>query len=390
MRIRRGVLAFILATLLAACTPVPAAAPTLEPPTARPPAAPAAGLPATPPPALTPTCSATPTLLSAPEVPAIEGPLAAGGQALRALVIASQDVRYGVAAQGLWRSDDGGKTWRQVSALTIPTPMAMPGDPNTLYAASSPSCYRDDGDPTLRRSTDGGATWQELPAGKGIQPLIQRPGQPATLYGISCAGLHVSHDGGQTWQIAGPTHGWDITALIPVDNGPFFLLAVLTSEGGTSHLARFDEQGQLVQDDTQGLNFWGRGILAGAAGSLYLADSTGVRRSSDGRTWQLFNSGLSDVVLAEDPLQAGVPREAMDRGFGLLALAIDPADPGRLALGTVRGLYISEDRGEHWHAAGDQALAQRRVNAVAWDPVAPGTLYATTPEGIFAVRLPAQ
>jgi len=163
-------------------------------------------------------------------------------------------------------------------------------------------------------------------------------------------------------------------------------LAVLTSEGGTSRLAWFGEAGKPLPDPAPGLTFWGRGVLAQSGHALFLADSTAVWRSDDGGNhWLAFKDGLADVVLAADPLTSGVSQEDSQRGFGLLALAADTAHPQRLALGTVRGLYLSEDRGEHWRPFAREALGHLKVTDLAWDPATPSTLYATTPQGVFTV-----
>ncbi|MDI7275911.1 MAG: hypothetical protein QME94_08020 [Anaerolineae bacterium] len=319
-----------------------------------------------------------------------EGPLAVEGEYLRTIAIApGSAVRYGVLGTGLARSDDGGQSWRRVSDLSVPTPLVSPRDALVLYAGDIPSCYRDEESPVFRRSTDGGKTWQELPAGQGIRPVAFKPGDPSTLYGISCWALNVSRDGGETWQETGPTQGWDITAILPGGSGRPLFLAVLTSEGGTSHLAWFDGDGKLVQNLTEGLNFWGLGVLATDGMTLYLADSTGVRRSTDGgQHWTLFKDGLDDVTLDVDPQTEGIPEEDVMRGYGLFALLTDPAQPQRLVLGTVRGLYLSEDRGEHWSPAGIEALAGMRIAALNWEPQQPGVLYATTEAGVYVVHLP--
>ncbi len=356
-------------------------------PTALPsPAAPSVA--ASPTPVHTPTALASPSASPTPR-PAVEGPLKVAGRPVRALALApASPVRYALVAGGLARSDDHGQTWRQVASLELPWVLASPHAPLTLYSGDVAPCYMGGPDPIFRRSTDGGETWAELPGGRGIRPVAEHPQRRGMLYGISCNGFHVSADGGQAWQLTCPTMGWDITALLPVAGDTVRFLAALTSEGGSSHLARFDEAGKALPDPTPGLEFWGRGVLAQAGHTLYLADSTAVWRSDDGGDhWVAFKDGLADVVLALDPNVHGMSEEDSRRGYGLLALAPDPARPQRLAVGTVRGLYLSEDRGEHWRPFAPEALGQLKVTGVTWDPAAHGTLYATTPQGVLVVSV---
>lgn len=326
---------------------------------------------------------------AAPAIPRAEGPLVAEGEFLRGIAIApGTTVRYGLLGNGLARSDDAGQTWRRVSNAVLPLPLVSPANPDLLYAGDLPACLRGDEDPLFYRSTDGGRTWREIPAGRGIRPVAFRPGDPSTLYGISCWAVNVSRDSGETWDKTGPTQGWDITDILLTAGGRPLFLAILTSEGGTSHLAWFDENGRLTQDFTQGLNFWGAGVLATDGASLYIADATGVRRSDDGgQHWTLFKDGLDDVILSTDPNIEGMSDEEVARGYGLFALVTDPRDPRRLVLGTVRGIYVSEDRGEHWRPLGIEELARVRVNSLDWEPQQPGVLYATTDIGVYRVHL---
>ena len=378
--IRLGLIGLLLVGLLGCGPETPAVQP--PPPSPHGATVPSATRAPTPTPTPPPAASPTPRR-------GVEGPLTAAGHPAQGLALAAgSPVRYALLVGGLARSDDGGATWKQVSAQALPRVLVSPHAPLTLYAGDMAPCYKDGPDPAFQRSDDGGQTWFELPGGRGIRPVAEHPQRRGTLYGISCHGFHISGDGGQSWQLTGPTMGWEVTSLLPVAGDTVRFLAVLTSEGGTSRLAWFGENGKALPDPAPGLTFWGRGVLAQSGHALFLADSTAVRRSDDGGNhWLAFKDGLADVVLATDPLTSGVSQEDSQRGFGLLALAADPALPQRLALGSVRGLYLSRDRGEHWQPLAADVLGQLKVTDVAWDPAAPGTLYATTPQGVLTVRV---
>lgn len=383
MRILQVGLAVLTLIALAGCLPAPTpAAPAPEATTPLPVATATAAGPATSAPE--PTPSPMPT-----RSPGVVGPLAVEGSPIESLVVpAGSPLSYALLADGLARSDDGGQTWRRVSDLDLPRLLVSAHDPRTLYAGDIAPCYRGGPDPEFYRSRDGGESWQMLPGGRAIRPVAEHPLRPGTLYGTSCAGFHISHDGGETWENSGPTLGYDVTAVLPLGEEPLRFLAVLTSEGGASRLVWFDESGGLSQDNVGGLEFWALGALAQGGGSLYLAEATGVWRSDDGgEQWTQFKDGLADVVLEQSPLEVGMSEEDSARGYGLWSLAVDPTRPERLAVGSMRGVYVSDDRGEHWRPVGADTLGQLRVQEVIWSTAEPDTLYAVTTEGAYILRL---
>lgn len=98
-------------------------------------------------------------------------------------------------------------------------------------------------------------------------------------------------------------------------------------------------------------------------GTLYLAAfGRGVYRSTDGgRRWVLAARGL------EDP--------------AVLALALDPREPGGLFAGTDSGVFVSRDRAGTWTRLG---LRGRNVRSLAFGPGRPAVLYAATDQGVLA------
>ncbi len=133
--------------------------------------------------------------------------------------------------QMIQRSDDGGKTWKTMDNKFVydgvpgthqwydgtPHPWEFKRvwhlepsytDPDTVYAGVE--------DAALFRSTDGGASWKELPGlrthesasrwspgagGLGLHTILLDPNNPDRIYiAISAAGVFRSDDAGQTWK----------------------------------------------------------------------------------------------------------------------------------------------------------------------------------------------
>jgi photosystem II stability/assembly factor-like uncharacterized protein len=132
--------------------------------------------------------------------------------------------------QMIQRSNDGGKTWEPVGnefkyegrpgthkwydGTQHPWEFKRiwhlepsPTDPDTVYAGAE--------DAALFRTTDGGRTWKELPAlrnakghlwqpgagGMGLHTIVLDPKRPERIYiAISAAGAFRTGDGGQSWK----------------------------------------------------------------------------------------------------------------------------------------------------------------------------------------------
>jgi photosystem II stability/assembly factor-like uncharacterized protein len=89
----------------------------------------------------------------------------------------------------------------------------------------------------------------------------------------------------------------------------------------------------------------------------------GVFRSQDrGASWTAVNQGLPDRQV--------------------FTLAIHPADPSLLYVGTDQGIYYSIDRGTSWKLL-TAVLSERNIRAVVIIPGTPDILYAATDQGVF-------
>lgn len=138
-----------------------------------------------------------------------------GGEDVRCLAIDPNNpgvVYAGTQGNGVFRSDDAGKTWGHsgmdtqfVKSLTV-----SPSDSDTIYAGTRPAY--------LYVSRDGGASWSEIESFRSIrgrrlwfspaespfkayiQAIALSPANPQViLAGIEYGAVVRSEDGGQTW-----------------------------------------------------------------------------------------------------------------------------------------------------------------------------------------------
>ena len=120
--------------------------------------------------------------------------------------------------RGVFRTNDGGKTWKKVLSVDANTGCADismdPGEPRILYAAMwqfrrQPHFFTSGGPGSgLYRSTDGGETWTKLknglPTGTlGRIAVAVAPSRPSTVYAVVEAkktALYRSDDLGEHWR----------------------------------------------------------------------------------------------------------------------------------------------------------------------------------------------
>jgi len=121
---------------------------------------------------------------------------------------------------GVYKSTDAGKTWKKMGLdLTqhIARIVIHPQDPNVVYVAAQGALYSKSKERGIYKSTDGGTTWKNvlyLDDKTGCVELSMDMNNPRILYaamneygrlpwqvisGGAASGLHKSTDGGETW-----------------------------------------------------------------------------------------------------------------------------------------------------------------------------------------------
>ncbi len=180
--------------------------------------------------------------------------------------VAAQGPLYGPSEdRGIFRSTDGGETWKKVLYVDQQTggvELSMdPHDPDVLYAALWEHGRRPwkviSGGPGsgLYKSTDGGDSWtpirQGLPAELGKMAVAVCPSRPDRVYALvesdsdrELGGLFVSTDAGGHWTRVSADHrlvqrAWYYTEVFvdPTDESTVYVLsaaALRSADGGRS------------------------------------------------------------------------------------------------------------------------------------------------------------
>ncbi len=277
---------------------------------------------------------------------------------------------------GVYQSTDGGKTWKNRGLRDsehIGRIVIHPKDPDIVYVAALGRLWGPNKERGVYKTTDGGATWKpvkQLDEDTGFVDLAMDPADPETLYAAAYkvrrdafdggnpasqfgadAGLYKTTDGGKTWRKLTkglPDRPLGRCGLDIYRKDPNILYAV-------------------VQTD--------RTDVSAMPGQPPRADDTvetgGVFRSADkGETWAKVNDlcprpfYFSQIRIDPTDEQRvyvlGVSLFTSANGGKTFtgdaapgthadhhALWINPADPQHLIFGTDGGVYFSYDRGAH-------------------------------------------
>lgn len=219
---------------------------------------------------------------------------------------------------GLFRSADGGTTWKQVAGGSnqlmygsMETVLGVsPINPQRLYVLTQIALTSHD-KLGLYTSDDQGQTWELAAAansGFSSDMFLEEPGNDTAnevyIYrnDLGNMGLQVSMDDGQHFSTAGTLPFGNILGLLAIPNAPGHLLAY-----GDNGIARSTDGGlhwQVLKGISGGVSDM---AMAGPSSPIYASGDAGIMVSQDGgATFKLVNSSASYAALAVSPAQAQV------------------------------------------------------------------------------------
>ena len=270
-----------------------------------------------------------------------------------------------VNGNGVYKSIDGGATWKPVGlpdTHSIGRVIVNPKNPDIAFVAALGHPFADNQERGIFRTQDGGKTWQKVlykdaktggiditfdPSNANIlyAGLWQARRTPWTLEsGGPGSGLYKSIDGGTTWkQLTG--HG--------LPDGPIGRIGVTVSansnrvwaviEATKGGIYRSDDGGETWHMMTDDHRFRQRAwyyshIFADpqSADTVYILNTAVYRSNDGGKTFTRLRVPHGDNH----------------------ALWIDPSNPKRLINGNDGGATVSTDRGESWTSIYNQPTAQ--------------------------------
>ncbi len=265
-----------------------------------------------------------------------------------------RSVGYG---DGLYKSTDGGSSWQRVgleSSEHIAKILIDPTDTRRVFVAAQGPLWKDGGDRGLYRTLDGGKTWKRVlfvSDKTGITDVVMDPRDPNTLWAASYqrrrhvwvlidggpeATIYKTTDGGETWRkvekgLPEGDRGRIGLASSPADSDVLYAwIEASGDKGGFFRSANRGESWEKRSDYVSSSPQYYQEIVAdpGRLDRVYAMDTLLHVTEDGGKTW---STGLEHSKHVDNH-----------------ALWIDPADTDHLINGNDGGLYESWDRGKSW------------------------------------------
>lgn len=277
-----------------------------------------------------------------------------------------------LTGDGMYKSSDAGKTWKKIGLAdtqTISKIIVDPQNPDVVYASSMGHVFEDNPQRGVFKSTDGGQTWKKVlfvNAKTGVIDLTMDPTNPQVLYAATWeafrkhwtfssggpgSGIYKSTDGGANWT--------NITHKQGLPTGIFGRVGLAIAPSNP-HVMYAIVQGQYKDQ----------------AGGLFRSDDAG-------QSWKLVNNSMdltqrafyySEVFVdPKDPDTLYLPQvEALwvshDSGKTISklktphgdnhALWINPDHPKIMIEANDGGATVTRDGGKNWSTEDNQPTGQ--------------------------------
>jgi photosystem II stability/assembly factor-like uncharacterized protein len=274
---------------------------------------------------------------------------------------------------GMYKSTDAGKTWRNLGlrdAQQIPAILVDPRNPNRLFVAVLGHPYGPNAERGVFRSTDGGQSWQKVlykDEHTGAIDLAFDPRNPQTVYAVLWqarqgpwengafsgpnSGLFKSTDGGTTWTATGaglPTFAKDGLGRIGIGiahSDVRRMYALVEARGQAGGVYRSDDSGANWTKVNGEQRVWGRG-----------SDFACVR--VDPRNKDVIYVANTSTYRSTDAGQTFTAIKGAPGGDDYHTIWINPNQPNIMLLASDQGATITVNGGATWSGWYNQPTAQ--------------------------------
>lgn len=277
---------------------------------------------------------------------------------------------------GVYRSGDGGKTFVHLgleNTHQIGRVLTHPKDSNTVYVAAVGHLWGYSGDRGLFKTTDGGKTWKKLDKGlpddgkTGCTDIVMDPTDPNILYaafyqrlrqpwtfysGGPNGGIFKSTNGGRSWKKLSnglPDGETGRIGLAIYKKNPKVVMALLEAKQSSS----LDTLGSGVYRSEDGGQNWH--YVNTYNNRPFYYSQIRINPHNDQKVYLL----TTRFMVSNDggtTLKNGSEDQEVHGDFH--AMWLDPNDEERYYLGADKGLSITHDHGKHFQLLDNFAIGQ--------------------------------
>jgi len=270
--------------------------------------------------------------------------------------VGGRHVGYG---DGIYKSSDGGKSWENMGLKAsehISNIIVHPDHSDVIWVAVQGPLWNPGGERGLYKTIDGGKTWKQVLGNDewtGVTDIVIDPRDPDVLYAATWdrhrtvaaymgggpgTGLHKSMDGGETWMELTkglPTSNMGKIGLAISPQNPDILYAAIELDRKTGGLYRSTDRGASWEKRSD--------AVSGATGPHYYQELYASPHHFD----KIY---LMDVRIqvSEDGGKTFERLTEEEKHSDNHAMAFRMDDPDYLLIGTDGGMYESFDDAKTW------------------------------------------
>lgn len=268
---------------------------------------------------------------------------------------------------GIWRTDDGGHSWRNLGLKDtrhIIRIIIHPKNPDIVWVAAIGHLFGPNTERGIFKTIDGGKNWKKVlyvNDKTGCSDLIMEPGNPSVLYagtwriqrtayslesGGEGGGLWKSIDGGETWKNISTAKGlpkgiWGIVGVTVSASNTDKVYALIENHSGGMFVSNDDGNSWTLQSSSNDIRqraWYYSKIFVDPKNEnlLYVMNVDFLKSTDGGKNYKPINTPHGDHH----------------------DLWIDPEDGNRMIVADDGGAQVSFDGGENWSTYENQPTAQ--------------------------------
>ncbi len=268
---------------------------------------------------------------------------------------------------GIWRSDDGGRSWKNLALKDtrhIIRIIIHPKNPDVVWVAAIGHLFGPNEERGIFKTIDGGKTWKKVlyvNNQTGCSDLIMEPGNPVVLYagtwriqrtpyslesGGDGGGLWKSMDGGETWKNISAGKGlpkglWGIVGVTVAPSNTDKIYALVENKDGGLFVSNDGGESWALQSSDNNIRqrawyYTKLFVDPKYENNVYVLNVNFLKSTDGGKTFKNINTPHGDHH----------------------DLWIDPEDGNRMIVADDGGAQISFDGGANFSTYENQPTAQ--------------------------------